>query len=348
MKNKTINWKIVAIVIFTLLILCIGIYLLISSFNIKNDTSISDEINLSSWVNNSKSKEELINYVEEITKENGNNYIPVENRIAVFDLDGTIFSETAPIAIYWDLFLYRILEDSDYKNIATNEQVNVATRIQEDIKKGKNPNFSSKASLREEAFKGMTVEDFENYVAKFLLLPSSSFNGITKKEEFFKPMLEVIKYLQNNDFTIYICSGTNRFMIRALIKDVIDIPENQVIGTDPLTTGGNNKSDMILTGNVGVMNTNINKVNSIKKEINKQPVLVFGNSSVDYDMAKFAISNNPYKSKAFMVVNDDTTRENGNISRNSNLYNICEKNGWTPISMKNDWKTIYGDTVTKK
>lgn len=348
MKNKTINWKIIAIAVLVLLILCIGIYLFILAFNMNKETSTTDENTLFLWANDSKAKAELINYVQEVTKENGNNYIPVEDRIAVFDLDGTLFCETDPTYIYWDMFLYRTLEDSDYKNFATAEQISVATRIQEDIKNGKTPNLSSKPSIREEVFKGMTVDEFESYVTKFVSLPAYSFNGITKKEEFYKPMLEVVEYLQKNDFTIYICSGTNRFMVRALIKDVIDIPESQVIGTDPSTTEGNKETDKILTGNVGAKNTNMNKVNSITREIEKQPVLAFGNSSSDYEIAKFVITNNPYKSKAFMVVNDDTTRENGNISSANNLYSICEKNGWIPISIKDDWTTIYGDNVTKK
>jgi len=65
-------------------------------------------------------------------------------------------------------------------------------------------------------------------------------------------------------------------------------------------------------------------------------------------MANFTISNNKYKSEAYMLCCDDTIRENGNIEKANKMYESCEKNGYTAISMKNDWKTIYGDNVTKK
>ena len=92
----------------------------------------------------------------------------------------------------------------------------------------------------------------------------------------------------------------------------------------------------------------MNKVSVILQEIGEQPVLCFGNSGGDEAMANFTISNNKYKSLAYMLCCDDLDRENGNIEKANKMYDSCEKNGFTAISMKNDWKTIYGDNVTKK
>ena len=92
----------------------------------------------------------------------------------------------------------------------------------------------------------------------------------------------------------------------------------------------------------------MNKVAVIEREIGLQPVLSFGNSTGDSSMAEYTISGNKYKSLAFMLCCDDLERENGNEEKANKMYSLCEEYNWTPISMKNDWTTIYGDGVTKK
>jgi hypothetical protein len=77
-------------------------------------------------------------------------------------------------------------------------------------------------------------------------------------------------------------------------------------------------------------------------------LLAFGNSGGDKDMANYVLNKNKYPSLAFMVCCDDTERERGNIQKANEMKQNCEKYGWVPISMKNDWKTIYGENVQKK
>lgn len=84
------------------------------------------------------------------------------------------------------------------------------------------------------------------------------------------------------------------------------------------------------------------------QEIGQQPVLSFGNSTGDSSMAEYVTSNNKYRSLAFMLCCDDTVRENGNESKAEKMQQLCQEFDWVPISMKNDWKTIYGDSVTRK
>ena len=90
----------------------------------------------------------------------------------------------------------------------------------------------------------------------------------------------------------------------------------------------------------------MNKVSVIMQEIGQQPVLSFGNSTGDSSMAEFVTSGNKYKSLAFMLCCDDTERENGSVSKADKMYSLCEEFDWVPISMKNDWTTIYGEGVT--
>lgn len=89
----------------------------------------------------------------------------------------------------------------------------------------------------------------------------------------------------------------------------------------------------------------MNKAKLIEREIGQKPVLAFGNTSGDYSMATFTASNNKYLSKAFMVCCDDLERENGNLQKSEDMKKHCAEVGWTPISMKNDFITIYGENV---
>ena len=92
----------------------------------------------------------------------------------------------------------------------------------------------------------------------------------------------------------------------------------------------------------------MNKVSYIEIEIGKKPVLSFGNSSGDTSMANYVVNDNQYESLAFMVCCDDLERENGDMKKANNMKKLCEENNWEPISMRDDWKTIYGDKVTRK
>ena len=169
------------------------------------------------------------------------------------------------------------------------------------------------------------------------------------------------EYLKMNEFTVYIVSGSDRFIVRGLIEDggLIDLPMRQLIGSDQSVAGsGQNDTDgleyqftdtdeTILGGDFLVKNLKMNKVSVSVQEIGVQPVLSFGNTSGDQSMAEYAISNNPYKSLAFMVCCDDLEREYGDLKKAGEMQDLCKQYGWTPISMKNDWKTIYGENVVK-
>jgi hypothetical protein len=183
---------------------------------------------------------------------------------------------------------------------------------------------------------------------------------MTKGEAFYLPMVQIVDYLNANDFKVYIVSGTDRFIVRGLVDGVLDIPPSQLIGSDErlmATSQGDEDGldytykeddELILSGEFIIKNLKMNKVSVIQQEIGIQPVLSFGNSSGDSAMAQYVTSNNKYRSLAFMLCCDDTDRENGNVEKADKMYKICDEHDWIPISMKNDWTTIYGDAVTKK
>jgi phosphoserine phosphatase len=176
-------------------------------------------------------------------------------------------------------------------------------------------------------------------------------------------MVELVKYLYDNDFKIYVVSGTERTTTRAIIanspiKDYVT--PNQVIGTEfEVKEKGHEEvssnmdykyedgNDLVYTGEFVQKNLNANKVIYIEREIGEMPVLAFGNSGSDTSMMNYALdSRNDYPAEAYMIVADDKTREWGtqDWTEKSNEYT---KKGYTPISMKNDFKMIYPKTIKK-
>ena len=171
-------------------------------------------------------------------------------------------------------------------------------------------------------------------------------------------MLQVVNYLKANDFTVYVISGTDRFICRGLmVNSPLVLPNKQIIGSDELVVARKQNGvdgldytfeqgdDLILGGEFIIKNLKMNKVTVINKEIGQQPVLSFGNTTGDAAMANYTLGKNPYKSLAFMLCCDDLDRENGNIDKANKMYELCEEFHWIPVSMKNDWTTIYADGV---
>ena len=327
---------------------------------VETDTKASLGNALSLWTDSAPLKTQLTEYINEITDEKSESFIPVENRIAVFDMDGTLCCETDPGYFDHKLLYHRVMEDPDYKGKASAEEKETAKIIEGYFKTGEYPKGLDvkHGTAVATAFKGMTPEEFDAYVKAYRDQPMDSYTGMTNGQAFYKPMLEVVDYLIANDFKVYIVSGTDRLITRGLADGIVNIPVSQMIGSDEsLVASGQGESDgldytftqndkLVTGGDFLIKNLKTNKVTVIQQEIGVQPVLSFGNSSGDASMANFTITNNKYKSAAFMLCCDDTDRENGNVEKAEKMRKSCEENGWTAVSMKNDWTTIYGEGVT--
>ena len=324
------------------------------------ESAINPEKMLDLWEDDAEAKEALIAYMDVITNEDGLDYIPVEDRIAVFDLDGTLFCETDPNYFDYCLLKYRVLDDPDYKDQASEFEREVALKIKEQNETGASFEGLEVAHGQAvaSAFAGMTIDEFNAYIQEFKKQEMPSYKGMTRGEGFYRPMLQVVDYLEANDFTVYIVSGTDRFIVRGIVNDsLLSLPPSQIIGSDEsLVTPAQGDTDgldyvyteddeLVLGGEFIVKNLKMNKVSVIMQEIGQQPVLSFGNSTGDSSMAEYVTNGNFYPSLAFMLCCDDTERENGNVKKADKMFSLCEEFGWVPISMKNDWKTIYGDGV---
>lgn len=317
--------------------------------------------NFQYWNENAPALKYLKAYVEDVTNPASKNFIPVEDRIVVTDMDGTFYGELAPTYSEWYLYIHRILEDKTYN--PTPAEVSYAKQCLEAAKKGAiSTDFDSGEDWAQSyAFEGMTIPEFEEYVHNFMTTtPLDGLSNCTFAEAYYLPMIEIYSYLQANDFNIFVVTGTDRQLVRKVIADAgLNIPPYQIIGTDSMFIARDqafadgmyytwDKDDELVRGKYIFTNNKGNKVSNIAREIGKQPVLCFGNSTSDGQMMTYTMANNnKYKSMSFGVLCDDGDRDWGGEEKAAKMKKFCEGLGATTISMKNDWKTIYGYNVEK-
>ena len=301
----------------------------------------------------------LIDYVETVTDPNSEDFIPEADRIATFDMDGTLMGELAPTYLEVILLTERILADPTWQ---PDDEMLEFGRMTRDHAPDKSfpDDYDYEFSYHQaKAFAGMTLTEFADFVTRFLVREADGFTGMTYAEIYYQPMAEVVEYLRENGFKCYIVSGSDRFIVRTFIEGVMDIPSENCIGSDTALEardqGDTDGIEYVFTGDDTLVRTDkllikdlkTNKVLQIAQEIGKQPVLSFGNSSGDVSMNNYALLNNRYKSAAFQLVADDDARDYGNPEKGAELREKWEGMGYNVISMRDDWKTIYGEDVQK-
>ena len=311
------------------------------------------------WVPEAPALQTLVEYVEAVTDENSSDYIPPEDRIAVFDMDGTLMGELYPTYLEYYMLAWRILKDPSFE--PDEELLEVGRTLRDCALDNSFPEDMAMqhALAAARAYAGMTLDEFADFVTSILLRDVDGFEGMTYGECFYLPMVEVVDYLQENDFKCYVCSGSDRFICRTFIEGMLDIPYENIIGmdveleatgqgdTDGLDYVFTTTDDIVRTDHLLIKNLKTNKVLQIAQEIGRQPVLSFGNSSGDVSMHNYVISGNVYRSAAFMLIADDDVRDYGNPEKAQGLREKWEANGYNVISMANDWNTIYGEDVVK-
>ena len=309
------------------------------------------------WSKDSEAAASLREYVTKVTDPRDSaNFIPEKDRIAVFDMDGTLTCET--FYTYYDTMMFIEYCLYDHPERVSDELKQVAASIKPGYVAGEElaRNFAK-------AFAGLTVEEFRDYAVEFGQKYTASFENMRYIDGFYLPMVELVRYLYENGFTIYVISGTERTTTRAIvaqspIKDYVS--PNHVIGTDfevkqkgHETESSNmdfkyeDGDELVLTGGFTQKNLNGNKSIYIEREIGQRPVLAFGNSGSDTSMMNYTIDKrNPYPAQAYMIVADDGVREWGKQDWEEKSEGYREK-GFVPVSMKNDFAEIYPEEITR-
>ena len=310
------------------------------------------------WTEDSQAAASIMDYVESVCDRDADSYVAPEDRIVVFDFDGTLYGELYPVYFDTCLFLHRALHDETFQ--APEDILEYAKEMEEAVYQHLPEPKSDRSTAQTcaECFKGMPYEEYRAYIRDFMTTPAYGFEGMTYSEGFYKPMTALVQYLKDHEFTIFISSGSERTEVRELIQDHLDewIPADRVIGsTFSLEASGQGEEngrkytyqaddEVILEGNLTVKNQKCNKVFSIINEIGKTPILVFGNSSGDLAMGQYTVQNG---GKGYMLLCDDTERDYGDLEIAEKFAGECEEIGLETVSMKNDFATIYGDDVKK-
>ena len=313
------------------------------------------------WSENSPIKQKIIEFVEDVTNPRSPNYIPPEDRIATFDMDGTFYCETAPLYFQEMMFLHRVLEDENYT--APKKFIDLAKKVKPKVL-AKQKLTPAEIKIYDEGltkvYEGMTPEEYRAYVRKFMDTDEIGLTNLKRGEAFYLPMVEIMSYLANNDFQVYVNSACGVDTTRELVKDVIPVRFDRILASDFVYTStkmgkdapnnhffDRHKEKIVISGKNLVDNAKTCKIFSILNQIGKKPVLAFGNSGGDSGMLEYTLQNNKYRSMSFFVICDDVERELGNLTRAKSDTELALKRGWNPISMRNDFKTIYGDNVRR-
>lgn len=327
---------------------------------------VDKEGNFKYWKNDAASLTQLKSFVTAVTTEGSDQYVPVRDRLAVFDMDGTLLCETAPFYMNWLVMLHRLLDDTGYAPTEELRHFGEAAKAGMYNTQLIDREMDDKAQyVQAEIFKGLTMGEMDDWMMSFLNKPCEGLDGLTWGTALYWPMIEVVSYLVANDFQVYICSGTAQDMLRPLIDDVLPIGRHQVMGSEvhyvpegkaeemgwetPVimeTYGFDDlKGQRVVRGLFKQKCTKWSKVDIMTRQLGRKPILTFGNSSGDYPMFEFVTTDNCYPSMAFCLLCDDVERELGNVGKAEKCRTACEANGWVPVSMRDDWTTIYGPDV---
>ena len=364
------------ILLSSILQIIFSISLIFLFFNIFSSSKKNINYNFKYWNFNSPSLKHIINYVQDVSNKNSKNYIPKQDRIALFDFDGTIYGEKAPL--YIEYYMYYDFLKNNPKFLQNEPHKSIYKRLEQSCKAKKLIDFELEYDAIEaeaKIYKGFSIEEHKNFVRKFAEKNVKCFTNLKFKNLFYLPMIELVEFLQRNDFIIYVVSASDRFLVREYLKYHFNIPEQNVIATDvelmPKSelknfekTGKINeylnfeKNDILIrNGNLIKKNVQLSKVRMVAREIGKIPVLSFGNSNSDIPLQNYVLSGKKYKREVYMVVADDIKREYGvdKFDENGNIDTTksdeikkkwkSEKYGYNVISMRDDFKTIYGENV---
>ena len=306
---------------------------------------------LPSW-NDVTVKHNIIEFVENVTNpENTNYYIPPEDRIAVFDNDGTLWSEKPiPFQIYFsiDRVPTIVAKNPELKNISPFKEI-LANNLT--------------------ALKGMTEKDaMDLIVTTHSNISEIEFNNLVKKwaqnathpetkrlfvDMLYQPMLDLLQFLRANQFKEFIVSGGGIDFMREALSSVYEIPKDQIVGSslkysfvdkinDTNSDINNNKSFIFRESVLDSFDNTYEKPANIALHIGKVPVIAAGNSDGDLQMLEYADDNNPKgKSLKILIHHDDHVREFSYDKAAEKVLEESKNRNWDIVSMKNDFVTIF-------
>lgn len=312
---------------------------LLSIHAVASDASI-----LPSW-NDNASRNNIVKFVEVVTDKSSPDFVPEAERIAVFDNDGTLWSEKPG---YFQLLfaIDRVKElapkhpewktTQPFKSVLDNDMDALTDSGEEGLLK-----------LIMATHAGNTTEEFTTTVMDWLAKAKHPRFDRPYNELVYQPMLELLAYLRENGFKTFIVSGGGIEFMRPWVEAVYGIPPQQVVGSSIKTKfemrGG--KPVLVRLPEVNFIDDKAGKPVGINQHIGRRPIAAFGNSDGDLQMLQWTAAGEGRRLMA-IVHHTDKVREyaydkDSHVGRLDKALSEANRNGWTVIDMKKDWKVVY-------
>jgi hypothetical protein len=302
---------------------------------------------LPSW-NEGAAKAAIISFVERVTTEGSADFVPVPERIAVFDNDGCLWPEN-PLP-----FQLAFAFDEVKRLMASKPELKDDPMVQAllagDIAKlleGKHHDGLLHIIALTHA--GMTTDEFDKRVEDWLATARHPRFDRPYDQLTYQPMQEVLRYLRANGFKTFIVSGGGADFLRVWTERVYGIPPEQVVGSTGRVTYELRETGPVLVKTLDhlFVDDKAGKPAGIHQFIGRRPIAVFGNSDGDKQMLEYGTINNPRPSLGVIVRHTDAEREyqyDVNPKSSGTLVEALKdapQRGWTVVSMKDDWKVVF-------
>jgi len=305
---------------------------------------------LPSW-NDGRTKKSIIEFVEKVTKPGSLDFVPVAERIATFDNDGTLWCEQPlPVQLYFVLDRVKALAPQ-HPEWKTTEPF--ASLLKGDLKTALAGEDRALLELVMATHTGMTTVEFEQIVKDWIATTKHPKTGKLYTQMVYQPMLELLAYLRANGFKTFIVSGGGIEFIRPWAEKTYGIPPEQVVGSSAKTKFEMRDGKAVLV-RLAELNFNDDKEGkpvAINLHIGRRPIAAFGNSRGDKEMLEYTQGGSGARFE-LLVLHDDAAREyaygpakglpDANLGAFTQaVYDEAQKEGWTVVSMKDDWKRIF-------
>lgn len=305
---------------------------------------------LKSW-SDTPTRQSILDFVKEVTDPASPSRVAEQDRIAVFDNDGTLWCEKPAVQ---GVFIVQRLgemvrEDPSLREIQPWKAVAEGNYswIDDAVIKHYNGDDSDAKSLMAavgRAFGEVSVEEFARSAGDFLESAKHPLYQRRYTDLGFVPMIELLEYLQAHGFSCFIVSGGGRDFMRPVSQQMYGIPADRVTGSAPglhfvVDEMG---SRIMRSATLGILDDGEMKPIQIWERIGRRPILAAGNANGDVPMLRFT-TDRPGASLALLVNHDDDTREVAYASGAQDALDLAETRGWTKISMANDWKKVFTD-----
>ena len=299
---------------------------------------------LPSW-NDGPAKARIAGFVQAVTEKGGKDYVAPADRIAVFDNDGTLWSEQP--AYFQLLFAIDRVKAVAPKHPEWKTKQPFKAVLEGDMKALAASGEKGIAELVMASHAGMTTDEFARTVREWLATAKHPKFQRPYTDLVFQPMLEALAYLRANGFRTYIVSGGGVEFVRVFAEERYGIPPEQVIGSSIKTKYEvrNGQPVIVRLPELDFVDDKAGKPVGIHKFIGRRPIAAFGNSDGDFQMLEWTTSA-PGARLGMIVRHDDAAREfaydrDSHVGRLARGLDEGPARGWTVVSMKNDWKRVY-------